>query len=111
MNEEKEIVLVDEMSKAELLAQVISGQGKAQVSGIARPVLLRLPIWDLAELDAMAQFAGKSRNAMAIHLLQAGIEEVRRAMDNDTLADLNAETTKRVMAFQPDHPENESVEA
>ena len=101
----------DMPSKAEHLAQVIAGQGSARQIAVARPVLLRLPVWDLAELDAMAQFAGKSRNAMAIHLLQAGIEEVRKAMDNDTLADLNAETTKRVMAFDADHPENESVEA
>lgn len=104
----------DEMpSKAEHLAQVIAGKGTTGLSGVARPVLLRLPVWDLAELDAMAKFAGKSRNAMAIHLIEAGIEEVRRAMDNDTLVDLNAETTQRVMAWHAEgyHPENDSVEA
>lgn len=105
------IPLEDQPSKAEHLARVIARQGTTRIIAISRPVLLRLPVWDLAELDAMAQFAGKSRNAMAIHLLEAGIEEVRKAMDNDTLADLNAETTKRVMSFEADHPENESVEA
>lgn len=104
---------VDEPSKAEHLAQVIARKGTTRLVAVARPVLLRLPVWDLAELDAMAQFAGKSRNAMAIHLLEAGIEEVRKAMDNDTLADLNADMTKRVMAWhaEGDTPENEHVEA
>lgn len=98
-------------SKAEHLAQVISGKGSTRMHGVARPVLLRLPVWSLAELDAMAHFGGKSRNAMAIHLLEAGIEEVRKAMDDEKLVDLNAELSRRVVELVGDQSEDENFEA
>lgn len=101
----------ESVSKAERLAAVIGGTGKSMIVSVARPVLLRIPEHDLAELDAMAKMAEKSRNAMAIHLLEVAIEAVREAMTEEDLTALNGEVIKRHSDFFEDTADRESVEA
>lgn len=100
-----------EVTKAEHIAQVLSGQGTTSLKADARPVLTRLPVWTLADVDAMADMAKKSRNAMVIHLLDVGVEEVRRQMADESLQALNEAFTVKVMAMVNDVSEHMDVEA
>lgn len=98
-------------TKAQHLASVIEGKGKSEYVAVARPVLLRLGEHQLAEVDAMAKLSGKSRNAMVAHLLDAGIEEVRQAMDDEALSTLNHEILQVHIAFSQTTAERETLEA
>lgn len=98
-------------TKAEHLAAVIEGTGSTRLIGVARPVLLRVPEWNLAELDAMAKMAGKSRNAMAVHLLDLALDVVREKLSDDKLSNLNHEVLQRHVAMGLDTADREAVEA
>lgn len=100
-----------EITKAEHLAQVVGGHGTATMKADAKPVLTRLPVWSLAEVDAMAEMAHKSRNAMVIHLLDVGLEEVRKQMDDEAGQRLNELTTQRLVVMVADESDTENVEA
>lgn len=84
------------------LAAMVKGTGTGSIKGVARPVLLRLPEGTLAELDALAQMAGKSRNGMATYLLDAAIEELRSELDSQTMGELNEKTIQNHVAMNSD---------
>lgn len=63
-------------SRIEHLANVISGTGTHAMKAAARSISYRIPVYDLARLDAMASVAGKSRNAMLNLVVSAGLDEV-----------------------------------
>jgi len=105
-----EINYDDIPSKAEQLAAVIGGTAKTSLVGVARPVLLRVPEWNLAELDAMATLANKSRNAMAVHLLDLAIEVVRDKLNDDKLSALNHEVLQRHVAMGLDTSDRQQLE-
>lgn len=98
-------------SKAEQLAAVIGGTGKSTLKAVARPVLLRVPETDLAELDAMAKMANKSRNAMAVHLLEVALDAVRSELAEEDLQTLNDQVFQRFNELQTSTVDRESVEA
>ena len=87
----------EKISKAEMLASVLSGTGESFFASAARPVLLRLPEHQLAQVDAMAKLSKKSRNAICIDLIDAAIEQVRESLDDSFLSTLD-ETTFREYA-------------
>lgn len=66
----------------------------------ARATNFRCPEHILAEVDAMGELAGKSRNAMLVYLLEAAIEEVRSTLDEATIYRLNEATIARLTQFQ-----------
>ena len=107
----EEIDYDDIPTKAEQLAAVIGGTATSRVVGVARPVLLRVPEWNLAELDAMAKMSNKSRNAMAVHLLDLAIEVVRDKLTDEKLSALNHEVIQRHVAMGLDTADREQVEA
>lgn len=80
------------ISRSDHLASVIEGSAKSSFSAVARPVLLRIPEYTLAEVDAMAKLANRSRNAMACELLALAIEEVRQRLNDETVSRLNEKT-------------------
>jgi hypothetical protein len=96
--------------QVEHLAAMLKGQGTSRFKAVARPIVLRVPEWTLAELDAMAKLAGKSRNSMACHLLSAAIEEVRSSMDAPSVTALNEATMHVEMAMQANTVDREQVE-
>lgn len=98
-------------TKAQQLAAVIGGTGKSTLKAVARPVLLRVPETDLAELDAMAKMADKSRNAMAVHLLGVALDAVRSELAEEDLQALNEQVFQRFNELQTSTADRESVEA
>ena len=92
----------DMPTKAEHLANVLSGSGTSFMKADARAVLARLPVWTLAEVDAMAGMASKSRNAMMIHLLDVGLEEVRKQLSDGKAQRLNEQTTQHLARMGAD---------
>lgn len=106
MNHQQEF---DIPKKVDHLAAMLKGQATTRFVAVARPIVLRVPESTLADLDAMAKMAGKSRNAMAIHLLDAAIEEVRSTMDGDSIANLNELTTQVHVALQADVADREQL--
>ena len=76
----------------------------------ARATNFRCPEHILAEVDAMAEMAGKSRNSMLIFLLVAAIEEVRATLDTETIENLNQATGMRIARFIDDDSDRTSVE-
>jgi hypothetical protein len=89
-------------TKAEILAGALSGSGSMVIRGVARPVLARLPIWMLSEVDAMAAMSRKSRNAMLIQLIDVALEATRKELDDEHGQWLNEQTTQRLMVLQAD---------
>lgn len=100
------------MKTADHVANMLMKRGNIRVISAARPVLTRIPEHTLAEVDAMAKMAGKSRNALVIQLLSVGIEAVRERMDDDSLGSLNVETIQRQMELTDEQTtEREQLEA
>ena len=98
------------ITKAEHLAQVLIGTGTSTMKADARAVLARVPVFTLAEMDAMAAMAHKSRNAMLIHLLDVGLEEVRKQLPDDKAQTLNEQTTQLLFKMVGDTSEQTQVE-
>lgn len=98
-------------TKAQQIAAVIGGTGTSTLKAVARPVLLRLPETDLSELDAMAKLADKSRNAMAVYLLQIGLEAVRNELSEGQRKALDEQVFHRFSELQFNTVDRESVEA
>jgi hypothetical protein len=84
--------LIDEPTEAQIMASVLSGKGTTRYIGTTRAVLSRIPEPYLAEIDAMAKLADKSRSAMVVHLLAVALQEVRRVSDPATIERIDAET-------------------
>lgn len=80
----------EDISSAEVLASVISGNGRHNSTALVRPVHYRAPVYLLSVVDAMAAQAGKSRNSMLNMLLGVGVEEVRKQLSQETAESLLA---------------------
>jgi hypothetical protein len=74
-----------EITHADVTADIIERTAKARVRAVAKQVNYRIPFYLLAKVDAMALQAGKSRNAMLNRLLQDGIEHVAGLLSPETL--------------------------
>jgi hypothetical protein len=113
-----EIEEMDEMREAyenmpkrfEQLAAVVQGTGRNTWIGVARPVILRLPETVLAELDALATMAGKSRNSMAINLIDAAIQELRESLDKNARGKLDLTTLQNHVALNSNLADRETGE-
>jgi len=94
----------------EHLAEMIKGNASTRGVSAMRPVLLRLPEHLLAELDAVSVTAGKSRNSMATHLLDAAIHEVHKNLDRETSGKINLATLHNLEAFNANAADREAGE-
>lgn len=78
-----------EVTHAHGVALLLMGRGKSEGRAALGPLSARIPIWQLAQLDAMGAKAGKSRNAMVALVLQAGIAAIRSHLDETTSEELD----------------------
>ena len=85
--------------KAAHVGSMIEKTGTSVFKSTARATNFRCPEHILAEVDAMAELASKSRNAMLVYLLEAAIEEVRTTLDQDTLQRVNGAVIQRMSKF------------
>lgn len=66
--------------KSVAVAAVLSGQAEAMHKGVTVPVQLRMPIYTLAKIDALAAQSGKRRSGVINMLCEVAIEEVQEHM-------------------------------
>ena len=76
-------------SSAELVAAVVEGRGKADYMGVTKVVSVRMPLHLFLRIQALSHRSGRTKNAMIIGLLDAGIEEVSKLLNPETLKELN----------------------
>lgn len=76
--------LEDGPTEAQVLAAVIAGTATTRYVGVTLPVMSRVPVTVLSDVDAMAKLSGKSRSAMVVNLLGVAVQEVYRAFDEPT---------------------------
>lgn len=93
------------------IASVLSGKSEMSVKAQMLAVMARLPESQVAEIDAMAKLAKKSRSAMVVHLLNASLEAVRYAADKDTLKLIDREAFTVLQSYDRPNPDSEKGEA
>ena len=93
---------IDIPSKVAHVGAMLEKLGTSKFSSLARATNFRCPEHLLAEVDAMAEMAGKSRNSMTVYLVEAAIEEVRATLDEETVYSLNKATSMRIAQFHAD---------
>jgi predicted DNA-binding protein len=96
------LVEVDEMTQAEIVAAMVSGTAEAQSEAMVKMISQRVPIMTLARAEAMAKRAKKSRNAMINLLLETGLDNVESLLANTTKKSINASVAKAVKAMVKD---------
>lgn len=77
--------IVNDITRAEAIANVIAGTGTSFQNTMAKAVLIRFPLDLLVQIDSMADRARKSRNLMVADLLRVGIDEVRRELPDEVV--------------------------
>jgi uncharacterized protein (DUF1778 family) len=92
-------------SKVAHVGAMLEKLGTSKYVSTARATNFRCPEHVLSEVDAMAELAGKSRNAMLVYLIEAAIEEVRSTLDDTTIYRLNEATMARLTAYQANDAE------
>lgn len=102
--------IAQEPTPAEMLASVLRGSGTIKLVGVLRPVLVRLPEWQLVKVDAMAKIAGKSRSAMTVHLVDIALQEVERALAQETKDLIQELSSVRLVQLDADTSDRESGE-
>jgi len=98
----------NEVSAAEMLAAVVIGTGEhLSVMGV-KAISFRIPLNALARVDAMANKANKSRNAILNMLVDVGLEEVFRHLPEKTLEEVQSRESR---AFQELLDDSSSIES
>lgn len=80
--------LIPDPSKAELAAMVVSRSGGVFTKGELVPTSVRIPIWVMARLDAMATRSGRSRNHVLNLAIDAGIEAMDAHLPEDVKVEI-----------------------
>lgn len=87
--------------KAALAAAVLSGKAEAMHRGQTIAVMLRMPIYTLAKIDAFAAQSGKKRGGVINMLCEVGIEAVQEHMSpevGEQLVQLESEAWTKLAA-------------
>jgi hypothetical protein len=88
-----------EVSQADHVAGILSGTATTTSVAATRPLNYRIPVHLLAVVDAMADQAKKSRNAMLNLLLQVAIDDVREKLDTDVIESLSIGEAKAMQVL------------
>lgn len=86
-------------SEVEIVAGLVSGTAQTETINAVRSVSYRVPIHLLARIDAMAELAGKSRNAMLNAVVSAGLDEVEKVLPSDVLANVQERSWNNLQAL------------
>lgn len=82
--------------EADHVAALIEGNADTNFMGVTKVLSARLPMVQVAEIEAIAEKSGKTRNAMLSMLLAVGIEEVRASLKTKTLKEINANMNQKI---------------
>lgn len=92
-------------SQADLAAALMKGQGTMETRAQTVPVMIRMPLYDLAKIDAMVARSGKSRTGIISLLCSIGLEETFSRLDQsdlETFSYLEAEAFSKLTAAEAD---------
>ena len=78
------------ISAAEHAASIVEGRAKSSYVGVTKVISVRIPSFLAAQVQALANKSGKTRNATIATLLEVGLEEVRGLLSPETLEELDA---------------------
>lgn len=78
-----------EISEAQHVAGIVNGTANTEALTATRGTSVRLSLSLLARLDAYAGVSGKTRNYMVERMLEVGMEETAKHLDDDTLEKLH----------------------
>jgi len=101
---------VEEVTNTQHVAAMVSGHATGSSIALVKTISYRLPISLLGPVDAMANKAKKSRNAMLNLLLQVGIDEVRRQLDPDAAESLMYSESAALAVLLGDEMTTETIE-
>lgn len=77
-----------EHTEAQCVAALLNGTATSSGKAVLVPMSTRIPVHQVAQLEAMASKAGKTRNAMVALVLDAGLEAIRQHLDSATTKEL-----------------------
>jgi predicted DNA-binding protein len=80
----------ENISAAEHAANIVEGRGKSSYIGVTKVISVRIPSFLAAQVQALANKSGKTRNATIATLLEVGLEEVRGRLSPETIEELEA---------------------
>lgn len=88
MNDRVQAEILPEPTLAEQAAAVIVGMGTDFTKGVLVPFSIRVPVWVVAVLDAMAARTGRSRNYVLNLALAVGVDEIQRELPEEVRQEL-----------------------
>jgi hypothetical protein len=97
-------------TSAEHLASVIQGAASGSYSAVTKSLTARLPIVQIAMLDAMATASKKSRTFILSELLEVGAEHVMGHMSKAALKKIRQEQGRRAKEMLADADATEENE-
>lgn len=77
------------VSAAEQAAAIVEGTGKSEYIGMTKVISVRIPVFLLLHLQALAHKSSKTRNATICTLLEVGLEEVEQRLSTETRAEIS----------------------
>lgn len=83
----------EEPSQLEIVAGLVAGTVEQKTRMVVRPISYRIPVIDLARIDAMAELAMKSRNAMLNAVVSAGLDEIEKELPDHVRDDVRGRVT------------------
>ena len=89
----------DEVTKLDILMAMIEGSGDVEYQGAVKTVSVRMELFELANVDALAQLAGKSRNVMINRLIEAALEMVWSTASKATQKQISAARKEHMQAL------------
>lgn len=73
----------DEITKLDVVLALLDKTGKTEAQTAVHALSVRLPAFDYANVEAMAQHSGLSRNKIICQLLDLALTEVWNALDEE----------------------------
>lgn len=96
-------------SEAEMAAAVIVGTGTSTTVGILVPFSVRLPSFQVAQLDAIAIHTGRSRNYVLNMVVRAGLSAINEYLPSEVREQLSFLAGDALSMELPDGSESGEV--
>lgn len=95
----------DEITKLDLVLALLQKTGKSEGHTAVHALSVRIPTFDYANIEAMAQHSGLSRNKIVCQLLDLALSEVWKGLDEENGKAINDLRMKIYMDMVGPHME------
>lgn len=79
----------DELTKLDLLLALLEKNGTSETMTSVHPISVRIPTFDYANIEAMAQHSGVSRNKIIVQLIEFALSEVWAGLNEENASAIN----------------------